>query len=117
MLHVVSGPRDGKSEPLVPHVVWTEEAEQQLTAISSDTTVDELLALAAGLARFPQRGRHVPELQDYPTYEIIREVILPRKARLFYLFVSDSDEVIILGLLPRGGIFRANVLGPRFETD
>jgi plasmid stabilization system protein ParE len=85
----------------MPRVVWTEEAEEQLTSIPSDETVEELLALAAGLARFPQRGRHVPELEGQPEYEIVREVILPRKARVFYLFVPDSDEVIILGLLCR----------------
>ncbi|MGH9944110.1 MAG: type II toxin-antitoxin system RelE/ParE family toxin [Pyrinomonadaceae bacterium] len=102
----------------MPRVVWTEEAEEQLTAIPSDETVEELLALAAGLARFPERGRHIPELQDHPEYEIVREVILPRKARVFYLFVPDSDEVIVvLGLLPRGGAFRSRVLGPRFEQD
>lgn len=100
----------------MPRVVWTEEAEEQLTAIPSDETVEELLALAAGLARFPQRGRHVPELEDHPAYEIVREVILPRKARVFYLFVPESDEVIIIGLLPRGGVFRSRVLGPRFES-
>jgi plasmid stabilization system protein ParE len=101
----------------MPRVVWTEEAEEQLTAIPSDETVEELLALVAGLTRFPERGRHVPELQDRPEHEIVREVILPRKARVFYLYVSDSDEVIILGLLPRGGAFRSRVLGPRFEQD
>lgn len=101
----------------MPRVVWTEEAEEQLTAIPSDETVEELLALAAGLARFPQRGRHVPELEDHPAYEIVREVILPRKARVFYLFVPESDEVIIIGLLPHGGAFRTRVLGPRFESD
>ncbi|PYS78114.1 MAG: hypothetical protein DMF66_07490 [Acidobacteria bacterium] len=114
----VSVPRAGRSESHgMPRVVWTEEAEEQLTAIPSDETVEELLALAAGLARFPRRGRYVPELQDHPEYEIVREVILPRKARVFYLFVPDSDEVIILGLLPRGGAFRSRVLGPRFEQD
>lgn len=97
----------------MPRVVWTEEAEEQLTAVPSDETVEELLALAAGLARFPQRGRQVPELKGRPEREIVREVILPRKARVFYLFVPDSNEVIILGLLPRG----ARVLGPRFEQD
>jgi len=101
----------------MPRVVWTEEAEEQLTAIPSNETVEELLALAAGLSRFPHRGRHVSELQDHPEYQIVREVILPRKARVFYLFVPDSDEVIILGLLPRGGVFRSRVLGPRFEHD
>lgn len=99
----------------MPRVVWTEEAEEQLAAISADETVEELLALAAGLVRFPQRGRHVPELDGRPEYEIVREVILPRKARVFYLFVPDSDEVILLGLLHRGGAFRARVLGPRFS--
>jgi len=99
----------------MPRVVWTEEAEEQLTAIPSDEMVEELLALAAGLARFPQRGRRVPELEKHPAYEIVREVVLPRKARIFYLFVPDSDEVIILGLLPRGKVFRSRVLGPRFE--
>jgi plasmid stabilization system protein ParE len=101
----------------MPRVVWTEEAEEQLTAIPSDETVEEVLALAAGLSRFPERGRHVPELQGQPEYQIVREVILPRKARVFYLFVPDSNEVIILGLLPRGGVFRSRVLGPRFEKD
>jgi plasmid stabilization system protein ParE len=88
----------------MPRVVWTGEAEGQL-------------ALAAGLARFPKRGRRAPELEGHPAYEIVREVILPRKARVFYLFVPDSDEVIILGLLPRGKVFRSHVLGPRFESD
>ena len=101
----------------MPRIVWTEEAAEQLTAIPSDETVEELLALAAGLSRFPKRGRHVPELQNHPAYQIVREVILPRKARVFYLFVPDSDEVIILGLLPRGGVFRSRTLGPRFESD
>ena len=101
----------------MPRVVWTEEAEGQLAAIPSDETVEELLALAAGLARFPKRGRRAPELEGHPAYEIVREVILPRKARVFYLFVPDSDEVIILGLLPRGKVFRSHVLGPRFESD
>lgn len=101
----------------MPRVVWTEEAEEQLTSIVSDETVEELLALAAGLARFPERGRKVPELHDHSAYEIVREVILPREARVFYLFVPDSDEVIILGLLPRGGMFRLRALGPRFEFD
>lgn len=101
----------------MPRVVWTEEAEEQLTAIPSDETVEELLALAAALARFPQRGRHVSELQDHSEDEIVREVILPRKARVSYLFVPDSDEMIILGLLPRGGVFPPRLLGPRFEQD
>lgn len=39
------------SRPM-PRVVWTEEAEEQLTAIPADETVEELLALAAGLPRF-----------------------------------------------------------------
>jgi plasmid stabilization system protein ParE len=101
----------------MPHVVWTEEAEEQLKAIRSDEMVEDLLALAAGLARFHQRGRRVPELQDKPAYDIVREIILPRKARVLYLFVPDSDEVIVLGLLPRGTVFRSRVLGPRSETD
>lgn len=32
-------------------------------------------------------------------------------------FVPDSDEVIILGLLTRGGVYRSRFLGPRFEQD
>lgn len=59
----------------------------------------------------------MPELEGQPEYEIVRKVILPRKARVFYLFVPDSDEVVVLGLLPRGGVFRSRVLGPRFEQD
>jgi plasmid stabilization system protein ParE len=98
-------------------VFWTEEAEAQLTAIPSDKVVDELLALAAGLALFPKRGRRVPELKDDPAYEIVREVILPRKARVLYLFISDSDEIIILGLLPRGRTFSSQALGPRFDDS
>jgi plasmid stabilization system protein ParE len=101
----------------MPRVVWTEEAEEQLAAVSSDETVEQLLALAAGLARLPGRGRRVPELEGHPAYEIVREVILPSTARVFYLFVPDSDEVIILGLLMRGGVFRTRVLGPRFEGE
>jgi len=117
-LRGASAPAAGRSEPhKKPRVVWTEEAEEQLTAIPSDETVEELLALAAGLARFPQRERYVPELQDRHEHEIVGEVILPRKARAFYLFMPDSDEVIILGLLPHDGAFRSRALGPRFEQD
>jgi len=101
----------------MPRVVWTKEAEEQLIAIPSDETVEEVLALAAGLTRFPERGRKIPELENHPAHEIVREVILPRRARVFYLFVPDSDEVIILGLLPSGRVFRTRFLGPRFETD
>ena len=101
----------------MPRVVWTEAAEEQLGGIIADETVGELLALAAGLARFPLRGRHVPEIHDNPAYEIVREVIVPRKARVFYRHIPDSDETIILGLLPRDRKFRKRVLGPRFEME
>ena len=82
----------------MPQIVWTEEAEEQLTAIPSDKAVKELLALAARLACFPERGRRIPELENHFAHEIVREIILPRKARVFYLFVPDSNEIIILGL-------------------
>ena len=91
---------------------WKSES---LGRTSNGRTVAELLALAAGLARFPRRGRYVPELQDHPEYEIVREVILPHKARIFYLHITDSDEVIILGLLTRGRLFRLKVLGHYFD--
>lgn len=99
----------------MPQVVWTPEAEAQLKNIPSEKTVEELMALAAGLGSFPRRGRRVPELAHHPAYEIVREVVLPRKARVFYVFVPDSDEVIVLGLLARGKVFRARALGPRFD--
>lgn len=47
----------------------------------------------------------------------VGQSLLPHKARVFYLFVPDSDEVIVLGLLPRGGAFRPRGLGPDFEQD
>lgn len=99
----------------MPHVVWTDEAEEQVAVVSSDKTVEQLLALAAGLSRFPERGRRVPELQNHSAYDIVREIILPGKARLFYLFIPDSDEVIILGLLMAGRLFRSRVLGHYFS--
>ena len=101
----------------MPRVLWTDEAEEQLTKLQSDRTVMELLGLAAGLGQFPGRGRRVPELRSRPEYGIVREVILPRKARLFYLFIPDSDEVIILGLLPKGREFRLQALGSYFSSD
>lgn len=100
----------------MPRVFWTDEAEAQLTEITADDLVEQLLALAGGLNRFPERGRKVPELKDHPAYEIVREIILPRKARLFYLFIPDSDEVIILGLLTKGREFRPKILGHYFNT-
>jgi plasmid stabilization system protein ParE len=99
----------------MPKVVWTEEAEEHLASVTSDETVKQILALAAGLGQLPQRGRRVPELEGQSVHEIVREVILPRRARMFYLFVPDSDEVIILGLLLRKQQFRSHLLGPRFE--
>lgn len=101
----------------MPRVVWTKEAEEQLTAVNSGETVEELLSLAIGLGRFPERGRRVPELHKHPAYEIVREIILPRKARVFYLFIPDSDEVIILGLLTRGRLFSGQALGHYFAED
>ena len=99
----------------MPRVVWTEEAEDQLTQVRSDEIVDQLIALAAGLSRFPNRGRRVPELEGRGAYDLVREIILPRKARLFYLFIPDSDEVIILGLLTGGQRFRSGVLRHYFD--
>ena len=99
----------------MPHVIWTEEAAEQLDDISADETVEQLLALAAGLRRLPERGRKVPELAGRPEYDIVREIILPRKARIFYLFIPDSDEVVILGLLTKGREFKLKVLGHYFE--
>ncbi|MCI0490198.1 MAG: type II toxin-antitoxin system RelE/ParE family toxin [Blastocatellia bacterium] len=99
----------------MPIVVWTDEAEEQLLEIRSDKTVEQLLALAAGLRRLPDRGRRVPELQDRPEYNIVREIILPRKARMFYLYIPDSDEVIILGLLTKGREFHIKALGDYFN--
>jgi plasmid stabilization system protein ParE len=101
----------------MPRIVWTEEAEDQLNGVPADDAVEKLLALAAGLARFPLRGRRVPELQDSREYEIVREVILPRTARVFYIHIPDSDEILILGLLLRGRKFDQRALGPRFDAD
>src|SRR5205085_578023 len=64
---------------------------------------------------YEQMEQAVAEVEAKQVREIVREVVLPRKARVFYLFVPDFDEVIILGLLPRGKVFRSRVLGPRFE--
>ena len=100
----------------MPRVVWTDEAEEQLLEIRSDKTVEQLLSLAAGLKRLPHRGRRVPELEGRPEYDIVREIILPRKARVFYLHIPDSDEVIILGLLTKGREFHSKALGRYFNT-
>jgi plasmid stabilization system protein ParE len=99
----------------MPRVVWTDEAERRLADVETDELVEKLLALAAGLGRFPERGRRVPELAGTPPYDIVREIILSRAARVFYMFVTDSDEVIILGFLLRGQEFRPPTLGPYFE--
>jgi plasmid stabilization system protein ParE len=99
----------------MPRVIWTPEAEEQLFEFGSLGMADELFTLSAGLARFPERGRRVPELVRHSEYNIVREVILPRKARLLYLFIPDSDEVLVLGIIFKGGIFRRDVLGPYFN--
>ena len=99
----------------MPRVIWTERASAQLADIESDELEDQLIALAAGLSRFPERGRKIPELFGEPEYKILREVILARKARLLYLFKPDSSEVLILGIILKGGIFRRELLGPYFN--
>jgi plasmid stabilization system protein ParE len=101
----------------MPKVVWTDEAERLLDGVESDETFERLLALAAGLRTFPNRGRRVPELRGRPEYDIVREVILPRRARLFYLYIPDSDEVIVLGFLLKGRLFTSTVLGRYFERE
>src|SRR5436853_6212675 len=99
----------------MPKIVWTEEAEQQLDEVISDKTFEQLLALAAGLSRFPERGRRIPELLNRPEYAIVREIILPRKARMFYLFIPDSDEIIILGFILKNREFRFKDIGSYFN--
>lgn len=99
----------------MPLVIWTPEAEEQLLEFGSLEMAHELFTLSAGLARFPERGRKVPEIFGDPEYHIVREVILPRKAGLLYLFITDSDEVLVLGIIFKGGIFRREVLGPYFN--
>lgn len=99
----------------MPRIVWTEKASQQLDDLDSIEFVEQLAALVSGLSRFPERGRKIPELAGQPEYEIVREIILPRKARVIYLFIPDSDEVLILGIIFKGRIFRREVLGPYFN--
>lgn len=99
----------------MPRVVWTPEAEEHLLEFGSPEMADELFTLSAGLARFPERDRRVPELAGDPEYDIVREVILPRKARFLYLFIPDSDEVHVLGIILKGGIFRREALGHYFK--
>ena len=101
----------------MPKILWTDEAEALLADVESDETFDQLLALAAGLRTFPNRGRRVPEPRARPEYEIVREIVLPRRARLFYLYVPDSDEVIVLGFLLKGRSFTSKVLGRYFESE
>ena len=101
----------------MPRVVWTEEAEALLGDVESDATFERLLALAAGLRTFPDRGRRVPELRGRPEYDIVRELILPKTARLFYPHVTDSDEVVVLGFLLKGRLFTKTVLGRYFEDE
>jgi len=99
----------------MPKVVWTPEAEEQLLQIPSPRTINDLLALSGGIQHLPDRGRRVPELKGRPEYVLVRELILPGRARLFYLHVTDSDEVIILGFLYKGQSFRLSALGPYFN--
>jgi plasmid stabilization system protein ParE len=99
----------------MPRVIWTESASAQLADIEFDELEDQLIALAFGLNRFPERGRRVPELAGDPEYNIAREVILTRKARLLYMFIPDSDEVLVLGIIFKGGIFRRELLGSYFN--
>jgi plasmid stabilization system protein ParE len=99
----------------MPKVVWTPEAEEQLTESNSFETAERMFALTRGLERFPESGRRIPELIGEPEYNILREIILARTARVIYLFVPDSDEVLILGIIPKGRVFRREVLGPYFN--
>ena len=101
----------------MPNVIWTDEAEAQLAEVRSDETAERLVALAAGLGKFPERGRRIPELTGSAEYDILREVVLPHEARVIYLFVPDSNEVIILGLMTKGRRFERKVLGPYFHRE
>ena len=88
-----------------------------LEAVESDEAFGQLIALAAGLRTFHDRGRRVPDLRGKPSYAIVREVILPKTARLFYLHVTDSDEVVILGFLLKGQTFSVGALGRYFQDE
>jgi plasmid stabilization system protein ParE len=101
----------------MPRVVWTDEAEAHLNDIESDETFERLIALSGGLQVFPDRGRRVPELRGKPAHALVRELILPKTARLFYLYIPDSNEVVILGFLLRRQLFTSSVLGRYFEGE
>lgn len=101
----------------MPRVVWTDEAEAQLADVESDEVFEALLALAGGLSTFPDRGRRVPELRETRAYDAVREIILPKAARLFYVVIPESDEVVVLGFLLKGRAFTWKVLRRYFSRD
>ena len=68
-------------------------------------------------ADFPIGGCRIPELRESPEYDILREVVLPHEARMIYLFVPDSNEGTVLGLITKGRRFRRKFLGAYFHSE
>ena len=85
-------------------VVWTEKAKQDLGAIADYIALDKHTAavkLVLGVFQatrrleiFPESGRRLPELLDYP----YREIFL-NPCRVIYKYFPSDERVVILTIV------------------
>jgi plasmid stabilization system protein ParE len=99
----------------MPSVHWTNGAKRALNTVRSEHDFEGILDATARLGRFPELGRRIPDIKSKAEYSILREVIVPLRARIFYVHILESDEVLILGICHAGQRFRRSMLGHRFS--
>lgn len=85
-------------------IVWTEKAKQDLEAIADYIALDkhsaaaklvqEVFKATRRLEVFPESGRRLPELLDYP----YREMVL-NPCRVIYKYFPSEQRVVILTIV------------------
>jgi plasmid stabilization system protein ParE len=83
-------------------IIWTEPAREHLLSIKSPKLIDKVLQAVGGLSTFPRKGQVVPEAQDDPTLEEIRQLVIPGKCRVIYQYIENLELVAVLGIQFRG---------------
>ena len=86
-------------------IVWTSPAVEQFELIYRVELRRRVYMAITGLARFPRRGRVLPEAARFLDLVFpveLREIVFPRLLRVLYRYDEPSDAVIILAIFFRG---------------
>ncbi len=95
----------------MPVLRWTDLAEQQLLRIRTRKLGEAVVAATEGLVHFPRLCRPLPQQEQFPQLEGVRDFTLRDAVRVLYEYDERQDVVWILGLLFAGQELTAHLLG------